>query len=387
VGVDAAALEGDLFEALVQGVREYAIFMLSPDGTVATWNPGAERIKGYRAEEIVGRHFSVFFPPEDARAGRPAQELEAAVAHGSHAEEGWRLRKDGSRFFASVVVTALSTPGGRLRGFAKVTRDLTEARRAEEARKNLVEAREAVRARDDFLAIASHELRTPLTGLRLLVQSALREPRAGGFQVEPLLERLRGLDRYVTRLERLVNGLLDLTTLASGRLRLDPTPLDLAELVRGEVALRADEAAERGGGLVLEVSEPLPGRWDRDRLREALAAVLGNAVKYGGKARIDVRARRDGRFAAVEVEDHGPGIAPEDQARVFERFERAVPVTHYGGFGIGLWAARQIVAAHGGEIDIRSAPGQGSVFTIRLPLPDEVLSPVLPFQPAHPGRG
>jgi PAS domain S-box-containing protein len=365
---DAETVQEDLFEALVQGVREYAIFMLSPDGIVATWNPGAERIKGYRAGEIIGRHFSVFFPEEDVRAGKPARELESAVRQGFHREEGWRVRKDGSRFFASVVLTPLTGAGGRLRGFAKVTRDLTEPLRAEDARRSLDEARQAVRARDDFLAIASHELRTPLTGLRLLVQSALRTPRQGGFAVPALLERLQGVERYVTRLERLVNGLLDMTTISVGRLTLAPTRFDLRDLVREEVARREVEATERGGALALTAPDPLPGRWDRDRLAEAVAAVVGNAIKYGGKAPVHVRVERDGRWAAVVVEDRGPGIAPEDQARVFERFERAVPVSHYGGFGIGLWVARQIVTAHRGEIEIHSAPGKGSTFTIRVPL-------------------
>ena len=365
---DAETVQEDLFEALVQGVREYAIFMLSPDGIVATWNPGAERIKGYRAGEIIGRHFSVFFPEEDVRTGKPARELESAVRQGCHREEGWRIRKDGSRFFASVVLTPLTGAGGRLRGFAKVTRDLTEPLRAEDARRSLDEARQAVRARDDFLAIASHELRTPLTGLRLLVQSALRTPRQGGFAVPALLERLQGVERYVTRLERLVNGLLDMTTISVGRLTLAPTRFDLRDLVREEVARREVEATERGGALALTAPDPLPGRWDRDRLAEAVAAVVGNAIKYGGKAPVHVRVERDGRWAAVVVEDRGPGIAPEDQARVFERFERAVPVSHYGGFGIGLWVARQIVTAHRGEIEIHSAPGKGSTFTIRVPL-------------------
>src|SRR5262249_25010883 len=153
----------------------YAIFMLDPSGRVASWNTGAERIKQYTANEIIGRHFSLFYPEEDVRAVKPKRLLEIASREGRYEEEGWRLRKDGTRFWASVILTATRDHSGRLRGFAKVTRDLTERKRADDERARLIRTEEAVRLRDEFLSIASHELRTPLTALKLHLQSAARE--------------------------------------------------------------------------------------------------------------------------------------------------------------------------------------------------------------------
>ena len=158
----------DLFRLLVESVVDYAIFLLDPTGVVRTWNAGARRLKGYEADEIIGRHFSTFYPEEDVRRGKPAWELESAAREGRFEDEGWRIRKDGSSFWANVVITALRRDG-ELVGFAKVTRDLTARREAEEERVRLAEAREAVRLRDEFLSIASHELRTPLTALDLQV--------------------------------------------------------------------------------------------------------------------------------------------------------------------------------------------------------------------------
>ncbi len=358
----------DLFRLLVEGVKEYAIFMLDPHGRVVSWNPGAQRIKGYSATEIIGRHFSIFYPPEDARAGKPQTLLRAAAERGSCEDEGWRVRRDGSRFVASVVLTALRDPSGALTGFAKVTRDMTEHQRSEEVRRKLAVAREAVRARDDFLAIASHELRTPLTCLQLVVQSLARATHEGEPVTTAQVEKLRQLSRHVDRLGELVSGLLDVAEMASGALRVEPTRFDLADLVREVVARFQPDARRRGPPIDLAVAGPIPGRWDRRRIGDALAALVGNAVKYGGGAQIAVAAALDGANAVVTVADRGPGIPRDDLVRVFERFERAVPVVHYGGFGVGLWTARQIVTAHGGALDVESDSGAGACFRLSVPL-------------------
>jgi PAS domain S-box-containing protein len=357
-----------LFRLLVESVKEYAIFMLDPSGRVMTWNAGAERIKGYPAQEIVGRHFAVFFTPEDVRTGKPDAELRAATEQGSSEDEGWRVRRDGTRFFASVVITALRGPDGALRGFAKITRDLTERRRGEEARRSLAEAREAVRSRDDFLAVASHELRTPLTCVQLVTQSLARQTHEGEPVTAQQADRLEQLQRHVARLGELVNGLLDLAEMSRGALQLEPAPFDLAELVH-EVAARFEpDVRRKGAALSVHAPGPLAGRWDRRRVGDAIAAVLGNAVKYGGRSPIEITASRDDGRAVVVIEDRGPGIPVEDQSRVFERFERAAPVAHYPGLGVGLWTARQILNAHGGDIAVESASGKGARFSLRLPL-------------------
>lgn len=357
-----------LFRLLVESVREYAIFMIDPAGRVLTWNAGAERIKGYPAQEIVGRHFAVFFTPEDVAAGKPEAELREAAARGSSEDEGWRVRRDGTRFFASVVLTALRGSDGALRGFAKITRDLTERRRGEEARRNLAQAREAVRSRDDFLAVASHELRTPLTCVQLVAQSLARQTHEGHPVTGQQVERLEQLQRHVARLGDLVNGLLDLAEMSRGDLRLEREPFDLADLVQ-EVAARFEPDVRRRGALLsVRAPGPIAGRWDRRRVADAIAAVLGNAVKYGGRTPIAVSARRDGGSAVVVIEDQGPGIPAEDQSRVFERFERAAPVAHFPGLGVGLWTARQILHAHGGDIAVESSSGKGARFSLQLPI-------------------
>lgn len=359
--------DGDLLRLLVDGVEEYAILMLDPAGLVVSWNRGAERIKGYATSEILGRHFSVFYPPEDVAAGKPARELEVALAAGSFQEEAWRVRKDGSRFLASVVVTAVRGRDGQLVGFAKVTRDMTERRRAEEARRSLQLAREALRTRDAFLAVASHELRTPLTSLQLVVQALGRQAEPGVVVTPQMAERIAHADRLVARLSGLVAGMLDVAAVASGDLTLTRTTFDLAGLAAEVIGAFDPEARRRGGAITLAAPAPVPGTWDRGRLAQAVAAVVGNAVKYAGAAPIAVSVAAIGGRAEVAVEDHGPGISDDDQARVFERFEKAVPVQNYGGFGVGLWMARQIVAAHGGEIAVRSSPGRGARFVLLLP--------------------
>jgi PAS domain S-box-containing protein len=355
----------NLFRTLVESIDEYAIFMLEPDGRVASWNAGAERIKGYTEDEIIGQHFSRFYTDEDVEHGKPEASLRVAAERGKFEDEGWRVRKDGTLFWASVVLTPIREDG-ELVGFAKVTRDLTERRRADEARRALEVARQAVRARDEFLSIASHELRTPLTSLTLQAQSLQRWAESAELP-EPQLARVHGFERHVERLARLVQNLLNVSTIASGQLRVRRDRIDLAALL-GEVVTRWSGRAEREGcSLELHVSGPVDGEWDPAALDEVVSALIENALKYGHGRPVVIRLEEDGDLARVHVTDSGIGISPADQARIFERFERAVPVAHFGGFGLGLWAARQIVNAHGGDIAVESRQGEGSRFSVWLP--------------------
>src|SRR3954470_1017329 len=194
---------------LVENVRDYALFMLDPEGRVASWNVGAERINGYAAREIIGAHLARFYPPEDVLAGKPDLELRVATETGRFEEEGWRIRKDGTRFWANAILTAIRDANGELRGFAKVVRDLSERRKADEERLRLVQAQEAVRLRDEFLSIAAHELRTPLTALLLQRQSMEKARPSRGSA--PALRSAR-------RLAALVKMLLDVSRIATGRL-------------------------------------------------------------------------------------------------------------------------------------------------------------------------
>src|SRR5712692_6079290 len=197
-------LSEERFRLMVESIKDYAIFMLDPHGRIASWNLGAERIKQYRAAEILGRHLSVFYPEEEVVAGKCERELEVAEREGRFEDEGWRVRKDGSRFWANVIITAMREPSGELIGFAKVTRDLTERRRLEEEKVRLAQAQEAIRLRDEFLSIASHELKTPLTALQLQLQSVHEKVKALD---EALASRVERAYRGGVRLSDLIEAL------------------------------------------------------------------------------------------------------------------------------------------------------------------------------------
>jgi len=352
------------FRMIVESVRDYAIFMLDPQGYVATWNPGAARIKGYTPEDIIGHHFSVFYPEPRRSNGDPEVELRTALAEGRFEEEGWRVRKDGTTFWASVVLTPVFASEGKHVGFVKVTRDLTDRLQADAERAKLVHAQEAIRLRDEFLSVASHELRTPLMALQLQIESA-RKLHVPEGKLKSKLERA---DRSAKRLSELVEALLDVTRLASGRVEIHRKQGDLAVVI-DEVVERMQESAARAGcTLTANVERGLDGTWDDLRMGQVLSNLLGNAFKYAANTAVEVELRRAGDVAHLVVRDQGPGIAVQDRERVFARFERAADTRNYGGLGLGLYVAHQIVEAHGGRISAGSAPGGGAQIAIELPL-------------------
>ncbi len=356
---------------LIDSVRDYAIFMLDPEGRVASWNPGAQSIKGYTRDEILGKHFSVFYQPDDVAAGKCDRELDIANADGRFEDEGWRVRKDGSRFWANVVLSAIRGDDGKLIGFAKVTRDLTERVRAEEERIRLAQAEEAVRLRDEFLSIASHELKTPLTSIQLQVSGLNRLLRKGvpdGEVLAKLAQRAQTLDHELDRMAELIEDLLDVSRAAAGQLHLDLADVDLSALVRDATARRQDDAAAAGSTLTVDAEEDIVGRVDATRVEQVLSNFLSNAMKYGAGKPIEVHLHRRHGDAILAVRDYGIGIAAADRPRIFERFARAVPASHYGGLGLGLWIVRLIVEAMGGSVAVESELGKGATFTATLPL-------------------
>ncbi|MGE0402743.1 MAG: PAS domain S-box protein [Kofleriaceae bacterium] len=352
------------FRAIVESTRDYAIFALDPTGHVATWNPGAERAKGYRADEIIGKHFSVFYPEELSARGYCERELEMALAEGRFEDEGFRVRKDGTRFWANVVITPLFDRDGTHTGFSKITRDLTERRKWEADRIQLAQANEAVRLRDEFLSIASHELRTPLMALQLQLDLALSNRDA----LEPkVLSKLDRASRNAMRLSELITALLDVGRISAGKLTLNPISTDLSALVR-EVLDRLLDAAHAARCEVMAAIEPsILGTWDPMRIGQVVSNLLANAFKYAAGTRIEVAVERAGDGALIRVRDHGPGIPIADRERVFARFERASSRS-LGGLGLGLYVAHQIVSAHGGSIRVDEAEGGGAMFIVELPL-------------------
>lgn len=498
--VDPSAIDDRLYRHLVESVRDYAIFLLDPSGIISSWNLGAQRLKQYRAEEIVGRHFSVFYPPELVAAGWPDEELRRATADGRFEDEGWRLRQDGSRFWANVVITAIRDESGHTIGFSKVTRDLSERRLHEE---RLRESEESLRMIVDgvrghalflltldgriqswnggaerllghrtadvvgqpvgllyqdseqhdgrpaadlalalhaghfkttgwrmkadgqalwaevstsvlhgetgrpralvqivrdlsdqarleeleaegqrlhhFIAMLSHELRNPLAPLK----NAARLIRAGGDRTE--LDRYAAvIERQTAHLARLVDDLLDISRIATGKIQLSPRPLDLRE-----IAHRAADAARpafiaKQQALSVELGpRPVPVRGDETRLTQLVDNLLNNATKFtdaGGSVVLQVMG--DATEAVLTVCDNGAGMPASLLTSAFDPFVQGshTLARSDGGLGIGLALVKRIAELHDGRVNARSGgPGQGSCFTVRLPLTREPLP-----QPANP---
>ncbi|MGZ3461355.1 MAG: sensor histidine kinase, partial [Archangium sp.] len=518
------------FRLLVEGVKDYALYLLDPEGRVASWNPGGERIQGWQAGEIIGRPGVLLYPPEVMAEGLPRRELERAAGEGRLETEGWRLRKDGTRFWAESLLTALRGAGGRLEGYAVLTRDISERKRLERAQhlfaeaerlfltakdpdaavvelaRNLVpvladgcllfllsphgelqplavahvspekeallwemihrrspprdkthgiwgavqsgrselltevtpemmeqlasDAEQLERLRRlgicslltvplrvgertlgalsllsqtperrftetdrvfveevagraalslenarllreaqaalELIGVAAHDLGNPLNALQLMLGRLRRSPPA---DADKLREALTVAVRHTQRLGRLLHNLLDLSRLSSGRLELELGEVDLAELAREAVERHADQAEEVGSRLVLEVEPGVVGRWDRLRLERVLTNLLSNAFKYGQGKPIELRVERTDGHGRLVVRDHGPGIPPEQQRRIFERFQKApARGEKREGFGLGLYIVRQLVDAHGGTVRVESREGEGATFTVELPL-------------------
>lgn len=369
------------FHLLVDAVRDYAIFMLDPDGYVATWNVGAQRIKGYSADEIVGRHFSRFYPPEAIAAGSPQRLLAEAIREGRVEEENWRVRKDGTLFWASVVITALRNPDGTLVGFAKITRDLTERRRAEEERRQLLAAEEASRLRGEFLSVAAHELKTPLTSLLGMAQLAQRryareaEKAATATATATPTPGPEGLDRALgtivnqsLKLSRLVDQLLDVSRLEAGKLILDRRETDLASILTSVIALF--QSRDDAGRIHLDLPpEPVLADVDSLRLEQVVTNLIDNALKYAPRdSPVRVSLAGSPPAARIVVQDQGPGVPLEDRAHLFDRFFRSRASGYTSGMGIGLYVSRQLVELHGGIIAAEFPPGGGSRFVVDLPM-------------------
>ena len=357
------------FKLLVESVRDYAIFMLDPDGNVVSWNQGAERIKGWTEAEIVGRHFSSFYPEEDVERGKPERELVLARQFGRVEDEGWRVRKDGSLFWANVVITALHDQSGELRGFAKVTRDLTERVRREEAERHALLHKEASRQKDEFLAIVSHELRTPLN----VVTGQAAMLRSGTLTPEQADRAWNSLQRNLALQAQIIEDLLDVSRIVTGKLSLDERPLEVRNVLDDALEEITPLAMSKGLQLGLTgPAVPVTINGDAIRLRQVLTNLLGNAIKFtpaGGRVAVD--AHLDGAWVVIRVTDTGIGIDPDFLSQVFDRFSQADTTSRreFTGLGLGLAIARELIVRHGGRITARSdGRGQGSVFEIRLPV-------------------
>jgi PAS domain S-box-containing protein len=380
------------FRLLMEGVVDYAIFMLDPQGVVVSWNTGAQRLKGYTEQEIVGQHFSRFYPPEDRAAGKPQRVLEEVIRAGRFEEEGWRVRKDGSRFWADVVISALRDRTGALQGFGKVTRDLTERRRAEDDHRRRVAAEDVARIRSEFLSVAAHELKTPLTSMRGLAQMTLRRyARDGNMAPERVSYALTQIVNQTAKLARLVEQLLDSSRLEAGHLVVERQDTDLNALVASVV----DMFRARGDDDRIQLDVPehtLRASVDALRIEQVLTNLLDNALKYsppGSPVEVSLTEDRpedrpedssngvaasERKVAAgtvfVSVVDHGPGVAAEDRPHLFDQFFRSRATSFNAGMGLGLYISRQIVELHGGAIRVDFPPEGGTRFVVELSVSD-----------------
>ena len=364
------------FRLLVSDVQDYAIIMLDENGIVRSWNRGAQRLKGYSAVEIIGQHFSKFYSQAEIDDKKPERQLAAAVRDGRVEDEGWRVRKDGSQFWANVVITALRDAEGNLRGFAKVTRDMTAQRSAEQAREALLreqvaraEAEKANRIKDEFLSIVSHELRTPLTPIvgwtRILLKSEMERSE--------LVKGLTVIDRNAKAQVRLIDDLLDVSRIISGKIKLEFKTISLCPVIEAAMDAVRPAADARQIKMLFVLEDSVGPVWaDPMRLQQIVWNFLTNSVKFtpsGG--RIEIRLRRTDGKAHMEVTDNGEGIEPEYLPHVFERFSQFDSTTtrKFGGLGIGLSIVKQLVELHGGSVWASSAGrGKGATFTLELPL-------------------
>jgi PAS domain S-box-containing protein len=361
------------FRVLIQSVKDYGIFMLDPDGRVASWNEGARRIKGYDAEDILGRHFSVFYPAEARESGFPDYELEVAREVGRFEDEGWRVRKDGSQFWANVVITALFADDGTLIGFAKVTRDLTERREAQqrevEDARRLAEVDAANRAKTGFLAAMSHELRTPLNAIAGYAQ--LMQEGIGGPVSEQQAEYLSRIRASQQHLLGIVNDLLNYSRVEAGEVTYERTEVEVCKVVDRVIAMVALQAARKG--LHLDHGPCPPDAIalaDELKTEQVLLNLVSNAVKFtpeGGT--ITVACGRHGAQATIEVGDTGPGIPADMLDAIFDPFVqlgRTLTSAHEGA-GLGLAISRDLARAMDGDVTVESTVGLGSTFKLHLP--------------------
>jgi PAS domain S-box-containing protein len=347
------------FRLLVEGVQDYAIFLLDPTGHVQSWNKGAQRLKGYRPVEIIGEHISRFYLPGDVAKGLPERELEIAQRDGRYEDEGWRVRKDGSCFWANVVVAPLRDPrSGTLLGFSKVTRDLTTRKRHEDA------LHQAYRDMEAFGYTVSHDLRAPLRAIETLADFILRD---GTFDPETR-KNVESMRRSATDASTLVESLLRFSRANAESLRHEP--VDLGILAQ-EVVARLREGSDHAVDFDLVDPADLVVQGDRALLRTMLENLLSNAWKFtrraaGARVAFGLAPPTEDGARVFMVKDNGAGFDATRGDRLFQPFARLHAAKEYAGTGVGLATVRRIVERHGGRVWAESRPGEGATFLFTL---------------------
>jgi PAS domain S-box-containing protein len=364
----------DMFRLLFESIEDYAVFIINSEGIVTTWNAGAEMMKGYKADEILGRSFSCFYLPCDIEAGKPRNLLSEAARAGRVTDEGWRVRKDGSHFWASVVITALYNRKGEIQGYAKITRDITERKRIEDELHDTLFLRERANKKLEELdylknlsiSVATHELRSPLTAIKAYIDN-LFEGVAGELP-EKVFYYLTRISYNTDRVTRLVNMLLDISRIEAGHMQLEFETVSVSEVITDVV--RDFECMARNKEIVVRASVLLDAlvRADRQRVEQVLYNLLHNALKFTpprGEVVVQSRLTEKDKVT-ITVADTGCGIPPGHEEKVFLKFHRA-PSPIQEGVGLGLAISKSLVELHGGHIWVESEPGRGSKFSFTLP--------------------
>ncbi len=353
------------FSSMLESVRDYAIIFLDLDGRVATWNKGAERIKGYRPEEIVGRHFSRFYTPDDIANGKPDRELHVASTEGRFEDEDWRVRQDGSRFWANVVITALRDAGGTVTGYVKITRDLTSRKQWEdEIRRFAEDLKRSNQELEHFAYVASHDLQEPLRTVSSFSQLLAR--RYQGKLDSDADEFITFIVEGATRMQTLINDLLAFSRIGT---RGNPFAPVACEAILKAATENLDVAIAESG--VVITHDPLPTLVaDQTQLTQLFQNLFGNAIKFRRTEetpRIHVAAKRENGAWQFGIRDNGIGIDAQYFDRIFVIFQRLHGRLEYPGTGIGLAICKKIVERHGGRMWVESEPGRGSTFHFTIP--------------------
>src|SRR5919204_3797476 len=359
------------FRLLVETVEEYAIYLLDPKGNVATWNLGAEKLKGYTAQEIIGKNFACFYTDEDVAERKPQRNLEMARKLGHVRHQGLRVRKDGSIFHADVVLTALRDKAGKLRGFSKVTRDITDQMRTREIEAAKIVAEKASKAKDDFLAALSHELRTPLTPT--LAAASYLSINASRLSPD-FADEIDTIQRNVQLQARLIDHLLDLTRAVRGKLELHFDRVDAHALVRDAMEIARADIISKKLEIAIHYGAKNHHIWaDPVRIQQVFWNLINNAVKFtppGGRIHVRTRNTRNNQLEFA-ISDNGIGIDPAKLQSLFKPFEQGgVEVTRqFGGLGLGLAISKHLIDLHDGQIEGHSAGRScGTTFKVRLPV-------------------
>ena len=361
------------FSLLVEGVTDYAIYMLDPNGIVTSWNRGAQRIKGYRTEEIVGQHFSCFYTEEDRRANAPQQTLEIAARDGRFEAEALRVRKDGSRFLANVVIDALKDEGGQLIGFAKITRDVSErvqaARELErlnrELQKRAAELEASNKELESFAYSVSHDLRAPLR--HVAGYSELLQKQASSSLDDKSRRYVQTILESAKRMGNLIDDLLAFSRL--GRAEAKMKAVDLQQVVKEAIAEVSRDTRDRDIAWKIGALPACHG--DSSMLKLVVVNLVSNAVKF---TRMRTRAEieigcvdKDNDELEVFVRDNGAGFDMQYANKLFGVFQRLHLAEQFEGTGIGLATVQRITHRHGGQVRAEGAVDQGATFYFSLP--------------------